>query len=116
MRASDQVLHEALAKAGLDDLAERAATGEWNDYFGKHALNGHHLIHTLMSAQHARLADQFGGDGPPDKETLHATVAKFEALIERVKRGDFDGTLQEAREWGASPEGLQTFADLVSGK
>lgn len=116
MRASDKVLHDALKAEGLDDLAERAAQGEWNDYFGKHAMNMQHLAATLRSRQHAIFADLFAGDGPPSRIEVEKNRLKFEGLLRRVMSGDFDAGKDEAREWGESDEGRQTFNDLVRGR
>ena len=116
MRASDKTLHDALKREGLDDLAERAAAGEWNDYFGKHAMNMNHLAAVLRSRQHAIFADLFAGDGPPNKLEVEKNRLKFEGLLRRVMSGDFDATQQEAREWGQSDEGREVFGGLVGGR
>lgn len=97
MRPSDQILVEALTELGFTDLAKRAAGGEWNDYFGTHAMPQHHLVATLRSR-----FDDF-----PSK------IADIEAVVGRVVQGDFDATKTEADEWAASPEGQATFAELL---
>lgn len=98
MRASDQKLVNALNAVGFHDLAERAATGEWNDYFGKHPLPQIHLVATLTHYA--------GRQGP-----VARTAAK--KLVERVKDGDFDGTKEESDEWAASEEGQEAFNSLL---
>ncbi len=87
MRESDALLHADLMDAGLPHLAERAARGEWNDYFGEHDLPQHHLIGTLRGE--IRLAN------PVRKR-----------LIENIVKGKYDGTTQESEEWARSPEGI----------
>jgi hypothetical protein len=89
MRESDRKLRDALVAAGLDHLAERAARGEWNDYFGRHPMPQHHLV-----------------------MTLRATAGDTVELQRRVIRGEFDGTAEEANEWACSPEGRATLAEL----
>jgi hypothetical protein len=94
MRASDQVLHDALRDAGFLDLASRAAAGEWNDYFGTHAMPQHDLIHALRARRNAR------------------NTEVVEGLVRRIMDGDFDGTREESEEWARSPEGRATFNEL----
>lgn len=100
MRASDKKLHAALVYIGMADLAKRAADGEWNDYFGLHAMNIHHLVTTLQSR-----IDDF----PSKRDGILE-------IIERAKNGDFDGTKAEADEWAASTEGQSVFAELLGDK
>lgn len=100
MRASDKVLHDALAEIGFPDLAKRAAAGEWSDYFGPHAMPQHHLVAVLQER-----ASDF-----PSK------LDEIKAVIVRVMSGDFDATKEEADEWGASAEGQELFRELMGGK
>lgn len=100
MRASDKLLHAALVYIGMADLAKRAAAGEWNDYFGPHAMPQHHLIAVLMER---------ASDFPSKREAIME-------LIERVKNGDFDGTKEESEEWAKSSEGQEIFRELLGGK
>lgn len=85
MRESDRLLAEALREAGLEELVAPAADGEWNDYFGRHGLPQHHLVETLRryTGGRRRAANR---------------------IIDRVLRGDFDGTPTERDEWLGSPE------------
>jgi hypothetical protein len=96
MRPSDHKLYEALRAADLPDLATRAAEGEWNDYFGRHAAPQHHLI--------AQLEKRIARRSDPEM---------IQGLIQRVIDGDFDGTKMEADEWAASPEGQAVFRELM---
>lgn len=96
MRASDKVLHDALVEAGLPTLAQRAARGEWNDYFGEHDAPQHALLAELRNAaMNGRLLQ-----------------ARFAGLKRRVMGGDFDGTKAESDEWAQSPEGREAFEAL----
>ena len=97
MRESDRILAEALREAGIEELVLRAADGEWNDYFGPHAMPQHHLIACLRQ--------------------IHGKRRKAaNRLIERVIAGDFDGTTEESQEWHDSPEGQETFRQLFEGE
>jgi len=97
MRASDRNLYDALMDVGFTDLANRAADGEWNDYFGKHPMNITHLIGTLIQRKQ---------DFPMKSDSI-------EDVIALAKSGHFDGTREEADEWAASPEGIETFKELM---
>lgn len=91
MRQSTQKLHDALRKAGLDALAERARTEEFHDFFSPHPA-------PLM-----KLHEELGKVGTPAAQ----------ALMARVVNGDFDATKEESDEWAESPEGQETFASLI---
>jgi hypothetical protein len=90
-------LAEALTEIGLDALAERARTGEFDDFRSEHAAPQHALISELRSA--AR----------PDN---HRAVKR---MIERVRAGEFDATREEARAWAESEEGQETLRALMEG-
>ncbi|KKK69903.1 hypothetical protein LCGC14_2929370 [marine sediment metagenome] len=40
----------------------------------------------------------------------------IEATVKRAMNGEFDATKEESDAWANSPEGQQTFNDLVSGR
>lgn len=103
MRTSDKNLHDALLEAGLPDLAARAAKSEWNDYFGKGAMNIHDLVGELDQVR-SRLA-----------VAADPLAERIDVLIDRAMHGDFDATKAEADEWAASDEGKQAFRDLMGG-
>lgn len=90
MRASDQVLHDDLVAAGLPHLAERAKSGEWNDYFGQEALPQHALIAVLRA------------------EVVIANATR-KRLIRNVIDGKYDATQAESQEWAESDEGREVF-------
>ncbi len=67
-------LARTLREAGLEDLAQRAAAGEFDDYESPHAMPQLELILEL---------------GKRDQTEL----------IDRVSEGEFDGTLEESQAW-----------------
>lgn len=83
LRESDGILAADLRDAGLNDLAARAESGEWNDFFGIHDMPQHHLIQTLM-----------------DEPSLPDAVRS--QLIQNVKDGHYDATPAECHEWIAT--------------
>jgi hypothetical protein len=97
MRASDRKLHDALKKAGLHDLADRAADSEWNDYFGKHELPQHALVAELRARASADPSLQ----------------RNCERLVRQVIEGEFDGTREESDEWASSEEGQRVMDELA---
>lgn len=103
MRTRDK-LADALRESGLVNLADRAATGEFDDFESPHAFPQIELVKTLQ-----RYVDA----GSRNQSVLSRNSAR---LIERVKAGDFDATKEEAEAWQASPEGRAAFNDLVEGR
>jgi len=94
MRPSDKKLSEALRSVGLIELAERAAAGEFNEYFGKHALPEIYLVNELGKI----------GTG----EAL--------GMRQRVINGEFDAGSDESEEWANSEEGRQIAGELLREK
>lgn len=93
----------------MPDLAHRAARGEWNDYFGKHATPQRHLMDTLK----ARM-----GRAEKDGDLTKANAITKIALS--IIKGKYDGTQEEAEEWARaegididSPEYKQALQDFV---
>lgn len=93
-RASDEILAHDLREAGLTPLAERAETGEWNDFFGPHEAPQHHLIGVLR-----------------DEIRIAHVVRK--RLIANVIAGKYDATAAESAEWDQSPEGQELLAHII---
>ncbi len=91
MRTRDR-LAAALRDAGLDTLADRAATGEFDDYESPHAFPQVELVRELRALPIPR-----------------------EDLCLRVMDGEWDGTADEAEAWARSPEGQSAFAALLGG-
>lgn len=111
MRASDQKLHDALKNVGLDDLAGRAATGEWNEYFGAYAFPQQQLTAEIQKEFFTVVAEAYKtGEKPDPKETKRANL--INSITVRVMAGEFDATPEESKEWAASPEGQQTFGEF----
>lgn len=71
-------------------LAERAASGEFTDYYDAHECPITALFH---------LCRNYG---------LHT-------IAERVALGEFDGTHEESEEWAKSPSGQGIAAELSPG-
>jgi len=88
---SKDVLAAELRKAGLPEMADRAASGWYHDF-----------LSPLDTPTLALLADL---------ATAGTTPAK--ALRQRVIDGEFDATQQESDEWADSPEGRETFKRLL---
>ena len=88
------ILAAELRKAGLLDMATRAAQGYYHDFLSP-------LATPCM---------QLAGD-------LHkiGTPAAL-ALRERHLNGEFDATKEESDEWARGPEGQAAFAELISAK
>lgn len=96
MRESDRVLAADLRDAGLEDLAVRAETGEWNDYFGQYTFPQICLVGVL-------------------REQVKLANVVRQRLISNVMAGKYDGTRAESAEWAASPEGADVFTELLRG-
>lgn len=77
----------AATEARHHKLADRAAAGEFTDYADTHACPMTELY---------RLCRQYGLNG----------------IAERVKNGDFDGTMEESDEWMKSSSGQEIAREL----
>jgi len=88
------MLAAALRKAGLDDLADKAATGYYHDYLSP------------LTFPEMQLAEDL---------SLAALSGNAEAikLRQRVINGDFDATAAEAEEWAASDDGQAAMKGLL---
>lgn len=85
------ILAAELTKAGLPEMAEKAATGYYHDYLSPLAMPCMQLAEDLAKA------------GTPAALALRA----------RHINGEFDATKEEGDEWAASPDGQETFSRLV---
>jgi hypothetical protein len=88
------VLANELRAAGLDEMAEKAATGYYHDFLSPLATPCVQLAHDLHAA---------------------GTSAAM-ALYRRHMNGEFDASLEESEEWARSPDGQDAFGKLVRGK
>lgn len=86
-------LSRELKAAGLTEMAERAAKGEYHDYLSEHPFPE---IMLMTELQQAYLA------GNPEAGSL----------LERHMNGEFDATLEESNEWAASPDGQAAYRSL----
>ena len=83
-------LAQALAEAGLRDMAAMAAMGYYHDYLSPLALPGMQLDADLQAA------------GTPEAR----------ALQQRHYDGEFDASIEESDEWAASAEGQETLRKI----
>lgn len=101
MRASDEKLSKALREADLGALAAEAEAGDYNEFFGVHALPLIELVHNLQIAR--------------DAVTTTAQQVRIAALIAAVMHGHFDATKEESVEWIFSDEGQSVLRELAGG-
>jgi hypothetical protein len=87
---SKDFLAQELRGAGLNTMADLAATGYYHDFLSPLALPEITLAHDLAQAN----------------------TPQALALRRRVINGEFDATKEESDEWAKSPEGQATFARL----
>jgi len=83
-------LAQELQKAGLDEMAAKAATGYYHDFLSPLPLPEMQLEADLRAI------------GTPAAE----------ALRRRHLNGEFDANREESDAWAASPEGQDTFRQL----
>lgn len=91
---SKDILAGELRKAGLPEMADKAATGYYHDFLSP------------LDAPCMQLAADLAKAGTP------AALA----LRERHLDGEFDASSEESDEWAASPEGQFAFNALVGRK
>lgn len=84
-------LAQELRKAGLTDMADRAATGYYHDYLSP------------LDMPSIQLAN--------DLDAVGSSQAK--ALRNRHLDGEFDASIEESEAWAASPEGKAAMESLV---
>lgn len=89
---SKDFLAGELTKAGLTEMAEKAATGYYHDYLSP------------LTFPEMQLAEDLANAGTP------AAIA----LRERHLNGEFDATRAESDDWAASPDGQAAFSMLKS--
>lgn len=90
MRTKER-LAAALREAGLEEIAQEAERGLYDDYESPNPLPITSLVHRL-GEQRTPAAD---------------------AIAERAKAGEFDGTKEEADAWARSPDGQAAFRELL---
>jgi hypothetical protein len=91
------MLAEALRGVGLDEMADRAATGWYHDYLSPLDAPCMTLANDLAVAMKKHPAQS----------------PEIMALRQRVINGDFDASGEESDEWAASPEGIETLGGLM---
>lgn len=80
-----------LARAGLNEMASKAAEGYYHDFLSPLAM------------PETQLAEDLGAAGTPEAHTLR----------ERHIRGEFDASPEESEAWANSPEGREVFTSLT---
>lgn len=96
MHSKDKLADE-LDKVGLTEMSRQARDGYYDDYLSPLAMPELQLMQDLADA----------ADSRPDR---HLEIL---ALRKRCINGDFDATAEESEEWAASPEGQETFRNLI---
>lgn len=91
------MLADALREIGLNDMADKAATGFYHDFLSPLDLPEMQLINELGAAM-SKATDR--------KDQIMA-------LRMRVIDGDFDASAEESEEWAKSAEGQETFKKLL---
>jgi hypothetical protein len=92
------MLAQALREVGLNELADKAATGYYHDYLSPLELPEIVLVNRLIIA---------ATEAPAERaKAIHD-------LRQRVINGDFDASAEEAEEWAASPEGEATMRSIM---
>lgn len=97
MTHTKDLLAEALRELGLQEMADRAATGWYHDFLSPLDAPCMTLVNDLAVA---------AGRYPEHKGAIMA-------LRQRVMNGDFDASPAESDDWAKSPEGRETFAKLI---
>jgi hypothetical protein len=91
-RNTAEYLAAALRAAGApDEMVAKATDGYYDDYRSPLAFPITQLVHDAVF---------FG----------------LSEVAERARRGDFDGTSEEAAAWARSPDGQETFRQLIEGR
>jgi hypothetical protein len=96
----DEVMHTKdklsaeLHKAGLPDMAIKAAGGYYHDYLSP------------LETPCLQLEKDLRAVGTPEAETVR----------QRHLNGEFDASREESDAWAASPDGQAAFAQLVGGR
>jgi len=85
------ILAAELRKAGLNEMADRAATGYYHDFLSP------------LAAPCMQLAADLADAGTPEAMALRA----------RHLNGEFDATMEESEEWAAGAEGQAAFESLL---
>lgn len=96
------ILAETLRSVGLNDMAEKAATGYYHDFLSPLDLPDLQLEADLRAAR----------DACPDGDR----ATRIEHVRQRHLSGAFDASAEESEEWAASPDGQAAFNELAKGR
>lgn len=86
------LLAQELFKAGLTEMAEKAAEGYYHDFLSPLDNPCLQLVIDLVVV------------GTPEAKVL----------LVRLENGEFDASLEESNEWANSPEGQECFNSLTN--
>lgn len=86
------ILAAALREAGLDRMADQAATGYYHDFLSP------------LAFPEMQLEQDLRGVGTPAAE----------AVRQRHLQGDFDASNEESEEWARGPDGQDAFRQLIA--
>jgi hypothetical protein len=98
-------LAQELRAAGLNKMADKAATGWYHDFISPLALPETQLLIDLQEQLELRMAAQV--------QDLNVDVAAVQKLIDRHMEGEFDASREESDAWAASEDGQAAFQELV---
>jgi hypothetical protein len=101
MHTKDRLAAE-LRGIGLNEMADKAATGYYHDFLSPLDLPEMVLVNDLTIAE---LAD--------DQRDRAVAIS---ALRKRVINGDFDASTEESEEWANSAEGKDAMRRLCEGR
>jgi hypothetical protein len=94
-------LATALRDVGLNEMADKAATGWYDDYLSPLDMPIVTLVNDLAVAA---------------ARPTEIAPEKIMKLRKRAMEGDFDATAEESDAWAASPEFQEAFARLLGPK
>lgn len=100
-------LAAALREVGLDDMADKAATGYYHDFLSPLDFPEMQLVADLAEAAN------YTGEARAAGKPLNEAIFK---LRERVINGDFDASTEESEKWFNSAEGRDAMNRLVTGR
>ena len=100
MESTDRLV-EALRAAGLNEMANKAATGYYHDFVSPLDTPSVQLAHDLRTFAEA-----------PSLSELRRLAVR--TVLARHMNGEFDATKEESDAFAASQEGRETFAHLLN--
>jgi hypothetical protein len=99
-------LARVLQAVGLTDMAARARLGHFDDHVCPPHIDDGFNIHRLVEE-----LDRAAAAAKPKNRRKD-----IEAIGRAAREGEFAATEVESKEWAASPDGLETFRQLIEGE